>query len=109
MSYPACATCSDGALLYSNRHLTELSMPETKDAAFRQRLATAKFISVMAGAALIAYLAMNHLMFRDVMHYFSDRGTVVSLVYLAWMFCGFAVFLALVALANRWVLWLLAP
>lgn len=84
-------------------------MPEKKQAAFRQRLTTAKFMGAMAGAALIAYVAMNHLMFRDVIHYFSARGTAVSLVYLAWMGCGFVVFVALIALANRWVIVLLTP
>jgi glucan phosphoethanolaminetransferase (alkaline phosphatase superfamily) len=84
-------------------------MLEKKEAPLWQRSATAKVMSVIAAAALAAYVAMNHLMFGDVIHYFSARGTVVSLVYLAWMACGFVVFFALVALANRWVLLFLAP
>jgi glucan phosphoethanolaminetransferase (alkaline phosphatase superfamily) len=51
--------------------------------------------------ALLAYVLMNHLMVTIVAGEFFSRGVHKSLVYVAWIGCGFAVFYAALLTAGR--------
>lgn len=76
-------------------------MPLTPDTSRSSR--AARTLAVLA-AGLAVYLLMNHLMLGVVSEHFLERGVPKSLVYVAWMTCGYLLFFGVVVTSSRAVL-----
>src|SRR4051812_2455926 len=61
----------------------------------RPRLSSPALFLICAAAACVVYLLMNHVMVSDLIYKSDEREVYKSLVYAAWLACGFAVLFGL--------------
>jgi hypothetical protein len=76
---------------------------------WRARLTPGVLLAAAAVAGLPIYLAMNHLMVREVAGQLLERGLPRSMVYASWMGAGYLVLFALAITARRAVLMISFP